>query len=862
MTSSKQYPPLVKTRRLIQALHRQRRLMFRYLGVVTAGVLLAVEVLTGCKPKSPVESARPVGCFQTPFQNESQFVLETIVSDLAEQTFYAAYHRLPNPKEFAVTATEKPGSPPDAPVYDLKIRLDAKKPDLKSAVTVSSPIWSPSNYLPLAEALARAVGLKAVASEVSESTQFLQKLADISPETIEQKDQELSAALEADFTNPQLHEAAAALLGAFLLRDHSGNFFEMRLPLSRMTAHLTMASSLSSTHSYRINGRMAEAMQLTLIGDQALAMERLSALGTNDVVLAPIVRALRMRNTGDYLMLDEPTGLTEIESVEWFIARAEWIGAASAWPKLNDVEQRTIDYIRVANQEDYSVEMGHELLAASIPLELQEAGTVYKLLRHGQLAQRELVEALNELPERCFQRGTDGTIHVQVLGWGQWAIFLQRHLCHALVQNFNHMQRNWGVPEDAKQFADTCDRDFGELRLYPFVQRMNATEVESYHKSVDAGIKITLATPHLVPTGCWDWLFHGVNFAPSYPPDFDPHINEWFDHNPLPGTAYDLAPRFPHPTLVDRSDVIALFEKLHELAPYDCRIVDFLLTKKYNNHPTYDQAMALYREMLPYSVTALRTVANTVYDRPDQYERLMTQAAKLNPACYYELGDYALSQHLEDKAAQFIDQACAGDPDTVRASNHSIWRVRYYLKKGQVDKARAIADEAGEVYSSEGLQAKAIFLESTHSYDGAFNWYAKVVDRYDDPAPLVDFCFRYRSQTGDSRFEPELQKLLKRFFPKGMEKVTLASFHNPPTDGVSINGQNGLITSAGLKAGDVIVAVYGVRVHSYRQYCCARGLKHSPELELIVWQGDAYREFKPSSPNHRFRVDFGDFKAK
>ena len=49
------------------------------------------------------------------------------------------------------------------------------------------------------------------------------------------------------------------------------------------------------------------------------------------------------------------------------------------------------------------------------------------------------------------------------------------------------------------------------------------------------------------------------------------------------------------------------------MAPYDCRIPNLLVNKRFNNHPTYDQAMALYDAMLPYSVTALQTVANTCY---------------------------------------------------------------------------------------------------------------------------------------------------------------------------------------------------------------------------------------------------------
>jgi len=265
--------------------------------------------------------------------------------------------------------------------------------------------------------------------------------------------------------------------------------------------------------------------------------------------------------------------------------------------------------------------------------------------------------------------------------------------------------------------------------------------------------------------------------------------------------------------------------------------------------------------MLPYSVFALRTVARAASKQPELYEKFMLQAAVLNPTCYYDLGDYALSQTNEDKATGYYDRAAETDPDSVRVANHSEWRVRYCLKQGQTDKARKIADFAGEVYSSSGLQAKAVFFELTTNYDEAFAWYVKDEERYDDSTALVNFCLRYKKLTGDTRFDSELQKRTKKLFPRGMENVSLQDFHGPPTDGVVFNGQSRLMTAAGLKNGDVIVAVYGVRVHNFKQYAYGRGLKDTPELDLIVWQCDAYREFKPNLPGHLFKVDMKDYTS-
>jgi S1-C subfamily serine protease len=77
---------------------------------------------------------------------------------------------------------------------------------------------------------------------------------------------------------------------------------------------------------------------------------------------------------------------------------------------------------------------------------------------------------------------------------------------------------------------------------------------------------------------------------------------------------------------------------------------------------------------------------------------------------------------------------------------------------------------------------------------------------------------------------------------------------------VAIRQQNELLLSTGLKQGDVIVAINGVRVHTFEQYGNIRESLDTPDLDLIVWQGNAYHEIKASPPNHRFGVDFGDYK--
>ena len=109
-----------------------------------------------------------------------------------------------------------------------------------------------------------------------------------------------------------------------------------------------------------------------------------------------------------------------------------------------------------------------------------------------------------------------------------------------------------------------------------------------------------------------------------------------------------------------------------------------------------------------------------------------------------------------------------------------------------------------------------------------------------------------------------MQKRIKTLFPLGIQKVKLQDFQAPPTDGVVFEQDSDLLHSAGLSSGDVIVAVYGIRIYDTFQYNYGRDLYSTPELDLIVWinHDHVYREIKSSPPNHRFGVSIHAYNSR
>ncbi len=845
--------------------HGQQGLTARAWAAVCC-VLLAAS-LTGCNhageeaaepPPPPVPQAG-ANYFKTQFQDECQYIVETIATDLAEQVYYAKNHRLPTPDKFSVHAVEQAESRFRHPIYDLAVDYGEGPAPLHVTVDIDGPIWGAPCYTGLTSALAGEVGLARPApAAVNDDTALLQALTDGAAGTIELQNQDVSKALTANFTDPALHEKAALILGAFTVRDCAGAFCDLRAPLCRMTAHLCMSQFLEGGGAAGIDAQVANIMLLTLMNDETEALAAMDGLKNDDPAVQAWVRALRARATTDYRQIAAEKAATPVEREAWFLASSVAADPDGAWNSLSPTEKAKPDFIRIGNEFSESVDAGHQFLEVALRAEMFEIGSIYKLSSGKQLNAAELVPELNKMPERCFSKGSDGAQEVAVIGWGQWANFFQRHLCNAVTRNFNFMQWGWGVPDDAAKFRSEMDGAFGGLRLYPFVRRMNITDASYYHAAVDDGFKVTVETPHLVPAMCWNYLCYTPEYFALYSPVPNPHVNEWHKHNPPPGTVYNIYPRLNHPSLINRSESIKVLTGLHAQAPYDWSLSSYILGRTFSGHPTAAQAEAFLREVLPFNCHAMVFVAEKETANPARYEQLMLGAASLDPAYYLTLGRYFDARQDTEKAAVYYEDA-AQLADAVSGASCSAWLVRYYLQKGDNARAKAVADNGAEVYSYAGLQAKADYLEATGDYDGALEWYQKLAGRYDDAIePLLGYYIRYKNRTGDGKFDAQLNAGIGGVFPAGLENAALGNFSGPPSDGVRIASDSDALEWAGMHVGDIIVAVSGVRVHNFKQYAFARDFSPDETLDLIEWNG-AYREIKVSVPGHKFEADFRDY---
>lgn len=796
--------------------------------------------------------------FGTHWQDEAQYVVEDISADLAEMYIFARTGRIPARGSLSSAATED-----GADGYLISLQEAGGTP-LQARVVFQPTIFSAATFQPLLAALAARYGPLQPTDGI-EVSGLLDSLTNARAEVIESADQGVSAELERSFSSPTAHEQGALVLAAFALREHSGRFFQILPALCRLSAHLAFAQALRAGSGAGAEGQMAEAAQLSLLGNTADSQAFLARIPASQSGVDAWRRALQIRNTCDFAQFPLPAFPTLLERFERFGAELG-TGETAAWNEtvgLPDDQRALPDWGRLAMSAYFSVGVGHRLADTQLRAEFAEVGATYKLFWGAPLTQGSLVPELNVPPSHCVTTDAAGHARPRVVGWGLWAGFFQRQLCLAICANYDFLAHKWGVPENAKEFRDAVDKAFWDLQLYPFVRRQNADDKAYYHSAQDDEMALVRSQPQMVPAEVWNYVGWPIGSIPKYYPPPHPFINEWHRRNPLPGTAYDIYPRLSHPSLMNQPDTLARLERLHVIRPWDFDISWEILKLKYKDQATGDETAEAYREISGYVPIAADAIAQA-YNKgkqSDQFVAWETKAAHLNPTYFYLLAKYYKDAGQDAKALEAYESAFSRDDDDVRIANQSGWVVQYYEGHGRPDDATRLADKAAEVYSAAGLEAKAWLLENRKDLAGALDLHKALKERYNDSKPLIDFLLRVRRQSPSAHFDAELKAASEKVVKGGLVDVTLASFSTAPDDGVLVEGENDQTKQVGLAVNDVIVSLSGFRVHDFRSYGWIRDKIDAKGFDLIVWHDGAYRQVSATPPDRRFGVKFGNYPA-
>ena len=612
----------------------------------------------------------PPAVLEGRFVKEEAWIVDEIVHDITEMAAYPTKVRGEVTIARSAEGIYRVGVGSQGPAaVDIDLRED---------------LWAPAQFRALARATLDTAPSSAVRSNEAASPVY-PALLTLTPATLVTTSAAVSRALAADMRDPDLHEAAALTLGAFALRESAERFSDMRWAMNRMTAHLTIAAALRRDAPPGIDGQLATSVLWMLANHQTRALQALDATAPDrrDEALDSWKRAVRVHLTQDRRTIAKPAGASLLEKREYFRAyraTGPWTTGLAALEQL-DVAP-TADWLRIIEQ--YGVVVSdRDVMSRMLDAERAESDEVFQRI-HGR-AIADWNTALNARAGRLIDASGP-----QVLPWGAWAEFAQRHLAMFIDRTDAFYRHTIGNEHVADTEKVRLKRQLGSLRIFPIATIFWTKGVAGGDADlglINEAISAAVAAPELVPAAAWSFLADGSRYEPvrrSMPPP-----DAWFVA-PAPRAPYEAGTR-----IRDTHARIAAvtIDSMLRGAPYDARLASEYLTVTFGARPPAAEIRRAFGPRLEYDERTLRS-ARTFTPEDDATERLQLAktACELYAAECITLGYDLAAVNREADAAAAFERAFA-DPslDAVALSNSSGWLVSYYYRHGRTrSAARAV----------------------------------------------------------------------------------------------------------------------------------------------------------------------------
>ena len=722
----------------------------------------------------------------------------------------------------------------------LDIQEMAAFADRRSAQALPSVLpptpWEPDAFRPIAAA--------AFGDAVSVSTtdpgvvELYPELTALDVPTLIESAKTVSQMLAANMRNPRAHESAALVIGAFALRDAADLFTDVRWALNRMTAHLAVARALRGSDHAAPDGAIANIVLLALANHQSRALAELGALGSGSPPepMNSWIRALHLRITHDWRALAEPSTASRLEKLEFFRARRLTVRRQRAQEHLTIVDEPlAADFARIAQDSGVGVEDGHRFVMEALDMELDEAGRAYQRI-HGRPMPQSLGEALNHRAGRLIGDGP------QVLPWGAWAEFYQRHIAMNIGMVDSHVRHRLGDHEGANTVKRQLDTRLATLTLFPLgtlrrTKGSYGTEADqSFYSDV---IALAAQAPELVPMRAWSFVEWRATYEPI--PQRMPLGASWF------------GPATPHVPFEasERPRADQHLDELLAAAPHDTALLATLAIGD-GEAPLVKRARGLLAQHHDYDLRAL-DAALTHVDREELRIPLKRKACAISSRdCIALASSLLYFSNDEPGAAAMYEQAFA-DPfiDALARAADSYWLTTYYHRIGQTSKAVVLAEQVARTGSGHGYFTRGRLYERVGNLDGAEKDFMINAQRYQDLEGLLAFYYRRVEVDGNQNYAARWEKWRAEIFPNGMqpEPATLAGV---PQTGVFINRDSEFSRRSGIRAGDIVVGLEGWRVDNVNQYRVINFLKDDPIVRLTISRGGQLIKVEAKSPTRLF----------
>lgn len=770
------------------------------------------------------------------FTSEEHWVAAQVIQDIAEQLAFAAAGR---DGQVAVTVKQ----------VDLKTRhysvvVTPVQPGLQpisTPVTLSGYIWNPAAYLPFAAYLIQSWKIQPETISNGLGIDPLELLLSPVPEAIEPVQTEISSALTAHPTAPDLHEQAAWTLIVWGMFQCAGIFQDLRFLICRATSHLVISQALCQATATVSGGtgNLAVVGLLSLVGRTAEAVDQIAVLHHQSppALISLWLKILYVVTTGDWRYIPTATGVSVAEALAGFQARCALLPVREAldWIETRQEKVYPAFVARCLFQKGVSVSMGHKVIKSILTDEMQDITTLFRpALRHAQSGHEAIIKLLNTHPTRALNLVKS---RIEVISPGLWAHHFQANLLFDMLKTINFNEYTYGNPEATQRYLQTIEASFSGLEQFPILLKHCAKIKEPAPQIFAKIIQLVQTNPEFISAGNFVSLRTLNQPGATTPPI--PQYQDWLSVPFLFGTTQGDEARAVNMKELDTLPMEDAFAWC-DLNPFSLFLVRNVLILNGDDLAPREIVERVYARLKDFAeLRYLRVLVRILAQDPVEQIRILRRVAELDPNSYFQLGERLLQQGQPEEAAAIYLKGIEVCKDRVLVSNSVRWLVRYLMQIGKFDQAQAIANDAAEVYSGEGLLTKVYWLEMQGRLDEAESYLLKVEERYNTAIPLAGFYIRNSKK--NPRYAAEVAQGMPNLFPQGIRKFVPPPSGSPPRSGVKFRKYCYQMGEHGIQKDAIIVAVNGNLVENLGQYKFLILSTLDPQLTLTTYQNGQYQ---------------------
>lgn len=450
--------------------------------------LVCLLLATGCNKKEPAETGserlNEATSLTSVYKTETEFILSSILTRFSSLCYQATGNSKPAQCKFVIK--EQEGSDITRPSLQVKFTPHGQKKSIEEQVVINKPVWDPANYQSLFSKIFQSYTIQ-VSAKAMPTNEFLRHVLDFNGRSLQVENVRIGAELASNFHSVQLHREAAVLIGTLALKDFAVQFFDIRSELSELAARIAFANHLEQTpNSGNPLNELAYSLLYAGMNHQVGALEHIKNLPESEPLLQ-WKRGLHARVTGDYRPLQQ-MNRTVMEDVMFLHAYSEFAAIDQVWPRITKGRlNQHPDYWRIAHRFGTSVGLGHELMEGALAvhkIEEQEVKSGFQT-------------AISDFEQLLPDFGSESVAGkmLEPISPGLWSYFLNRQLCHTIYKIWNFQERSWSVPEEAKEYRETLQNKFGNLRLYPYVARITCRNAEDYQRAMKSALPAFFKIP-------------------------------------------------------------------------------------------------------------------------------------------------------------------------------------------------------------------------------------------------------------------------------------------------------------------------------------------------------------------------------